>query len=298
MLLAAGAGHEPLRSDDWRAKLTDSGKRAAQRYGSMLAERGWLPDVALASGAAALATAEKALKAAGTTTSSLRIYDSVSPDDVSGLLDDIGDVLVVGGADDLVAIAAHFDALCGGAPFSRLEVRGAHGLVRVQVRADELPEDFPFPAPGAVERRSRPAYYYTQSAAVPFRQTERGLEVLVIGSSGGRHRVVPKGIVEPGLSAAESALKEAREEAGVRGEIVRSLGDFQYDKWGAACSCTVFAMEVSEELAEGNWEEAHRGREWMSAAEASRALRVQALADIVARLPEALAEATSAANVP
>jgi phosphohistidine phosphatase len=63
--------------------------------------------------------------------------------------------------------------------------------------------------------RNKPDYFYRQSGVIPVRKTDEGVEVLLVRSRSGRRWVIPKGIVEPCLSPAASAPKEAEEEAGV-----------------------------------------------------------------------------------
>ncbi len=47
---------------------------------------------------------------------------------------------------------------------------------------------------------------------------------------GGRDRIwaLPKGRIDPGESAAETAVREVREETGVEGRLVEKLGDVRY----------------------------------------------------------------------
>ena len=49
-------------------------------------------------------------------------------------------------------------------------------------------------------------------------------EMLLVRSRDGRHWVLPKGHIDPGESAEQAAVREIREEAGVEGEIITSLG--------------------------------------------------------------------------
>ena len=86
-----------------------------------------------------------------------------------------------------------------------------------------------------------PAWIYRQSAVLPYRRRDGNLEVLLITSRGGRRWVLPKGIVEPGMTAPVSAAKEAREEAGIEGAVSeRVLGSYRQDKWGGTCRIEVF----------------------------------------------------------
>jgi 8-oxo-dGTP pyrophosphatase MutT (NUDIX family) len=52
--------------------------------------------------------------------------------------------------------------------------------------------------------------------------------VAAIRVKGGRVLALPKGNIDPGESAAEAAVREVREEAGVVGDIVEKLGDVKY----------------------------------------------------------------------
>ena len=111
---------------------------------------------------------------------------------------------------------------------------------------------------------------YRQSAVIPYRRGPSGLEVLLVTSRNGTRWVLPKGVVEPDLSPAASAAKEALEEAGVRGAIDdEPLGTYQYRKWGGTCTVQVFAMEVEQE--EADWPEANtRRRAWLTVDDARR----------------------------
>ncbi len=133
-----------------------------------------------------------------------------------------------------------------------------------------------------------PAWIFRQSAVVPYRIGSDGLEVLLVTSRKGSHWILPKGIVDPGLTATESAAKEAKEEAGVEGSVgSKSLGRYRYKKWGGTCKVEVFPMEVSDEA--DDWPESQtRKREWMTLAEATKRLSKKGLRKIVRRLPEAV----------
>ncbi|MEN8175850.1 MAG: NUDIX hydrolase, partial [Pseudomonadota bacterium] len=115
------------------------------------------------------------------------------------------------------------------------------------------------------------------------------LEILIIASSKNKHSVVPKGIQDPGHTPQASAAKEAWEEGGVEGVVAEEpLGSYRYDKWGAECTVTVYPMEVSRMVPEAEWEERHRGREWVSSGEAAARLKQRALAPMVQALAEQL----------
>jgi len=101
-----------------------------------------------------------------------------------------------------------------------------------------------------------------QASAVPYRQNDAGFELCLITSASSRQWVFPKGIIDPGETAEETALKESWEEAGLRGRIVgQPLGVYQYHKWNRDLNVLVLLMHV--ETVADEWEEAHfRERRW------------------------------------
>jgi phosphohistidine phosphatase len=124
---------------------------------------------------------------------------------------------------------------------------------------------------------------------IPYRIADKGMEVLIVRSSQNKHWVVPKGIADPGLSLQESAGKEAWEEAGVKGRVhEQAIGSYSYPKWGAVCTVSVYPMEVSRELPQEEWEEHHRGREWVAAGKAAELLRQAELGPLVSALEKRL----------
>lgn len=135
-----------------------------------------------------------------------------------------------------------------------------------------------------------PDWIYRQSAVLPYRRRDGGVEVLLITSRGGRRWVLPKGIVEPGMTAPASAAKEAREEAGIEGAVSkRSLGRYRQDKWGGTCRIEVFPMRVTTVLED--WPEAGiRRREWLPLKAAIERVGDKKLRGIFKRLPGRLAK--------
>ncbi len=134
---------------------------------------------------------------------------------------------------------------------------------------------------------TRPTYYYTQSAVIPFRRHGGGLEILMITSRKKKRWVLPKGIVEPELSAWDSAAKEALEEAGIEGAVSReSCGTYRYPKWGGTCTVAVFTMRV--ETVHETWLESFRERRWVSLDEAVARVREEGLKQILRALPGGL----------
>ncbi len=129
---------------------------------------------------------------------------------------------------------------------------------------------------------SRPDYFYTQSAVMPYRLDGGKPEILIVSSRKRKRWVIPKGVKEPELSPRESAAKEAWEEAGVRGEVgEQSLGHYRYRKWGGVCEVEVFPMRVDEVAEDKSWEESHRDRRWVKPDEALRLLEEPKLREML-----------------
>lgn len=106
-----------------------------------------------------------------------------------------------------------------------------------------------------------------QSGILPFRFESGGLQVLLVSSLGTKRWIVPKGRLEPGLTARESAEYEAFEEAGVAGQLgSNSIGSFLYkkrdEKGGDWCRVRVYPMEV-EQVFDEYPHAGLREREWM-----------------------------------
>ncbi len=87
-----------------------------------------------------------------------------------------------------------------------------------------------------------------QSGVVPYRITNGKIEILLVTSSSGKHWVIPKGWITPWLTSADSAAKEAWEEAGVKGNVIEpAIGFYKTRKWGYLCQVEVFPMLVEVE---------------------------------------------------
>ncbi len=120
----------------------------------------------------------------------------------------------------------------------------------------------PLRAHGAVYR-TRMSVQPQQAAAIPFRRHGEETEFCLITTASGKWSI-PKGIIDPGDTAIETALKESHEEAGLHGEVIGApVGHYQYDKWGTTLTVEVYLMEVKRE--DDEWEEkAVRQRRWVT----------------------------------
>ncbi|MCO6454953.1 MAG: NUDIX hydrolase [Pirellulaceae bacterium] len=129
-----------------------------------------------------------------------------------------------------------------------------------------------------------------QACAIPFRRADALVEFCLITTSGKGTWSFPKGIIDPGETAAETALKESFEEAGLRGTIVGPpLGSFAYHKWETTLEVTVWLMHVTEAAAQ--WPESSvRQRRWAELSEARGLLERDALRELLDRAAERIGE--------
>ena len=302
MLLRHGQAEESKGRSDRDRALTTKGKRQAQRIGAWLLDQGLMPDLVISSPAKrAFDTAEKALKAAGHSIEMIRTDDRLYPGSKETALAVLADhrncqrrILLVGHnpwAEELVrhVVDQPDETVMKTGAMVRLSVpdwpgalyRGGARLA-AHIVPKALPKVFPFDGPDGPEYRDRPAYYYSQSAALPYRWSEGELEILLLGSGEKKKRGLPKGIHDLGLTAQESAAREAEEEAGVLGEIHQdSVGSYEIEKWGAICTVRVYPLAVAEVLADKDWEENHRKRQWVRADKAVGMVKGAALRKIV-----------------
>jgi 8-oxo-dGTP pyrophosphatase MutT (NUDIX family) len=119
-----------------------------------------------------------------------------------------------------------------------------------------------------------------------------GDEVVVIvptrrGPHGARVLGLPKGHPEPGESAEQAALREVREEAGVSGELLESVGtvEYTYERRGRRIAKKVefFLIEYGEGDPADHDHEVEQAR-WMPLAEAVTALTYPGEREIVSRV--------------
>lgn len=307
-----------IDSSDFERSLKNRGKRAAQRMGAWMREQDLIPEYILSSPAVrARNTAEKLTKAMGLAAHQIH-YDSrlyaCNLDTLKAVLSSIpadkNKVLLIGHNPDLEEFLEYIHQenltrpddgkLLPTATLAVLEMPDNWHSLPAQcakvlsiTRPTSLPKAFPFNGLLGLEQRKRPSYYYSQSAAIPYRIKNGELQILVISSSGNNHWGVPKGIIEPGYSASASAAIEAWEEAGIKGVISEQMLDcYQYKKWGGTCTVQVYPMTVNEMVIDTEWEESHRKREWLAVKKASSLIKQKPLVDILAKL------ATHLANMP
>jgi 8-oxo-dGTP pyrophosphatase MutT (NUDIX family) len=122
--------------------------------------------------------------------------------------------------------------------------------------------------PGQIEQVRR------QYAALPYRRSRDGLEIMLITSRETRRWIIPKGWPMKRRRARGTAAREALEEAGIRGRMAKDmLGSYTYVKRGLGrrswpCLVDVFPLEVRVE--QDTWrEDRQRSRQWFPYIEAA-----------------------------
>ena len=130
--------------------------------------------------------------------------------------------------------------------------------------------------------------YHRQSAVIPYRKGNNGLEILLITSRTRQRWIIPKGEIESNMTAHDSAAKEALEEAGVTGKVSGArMGRFYCQKWGAVCCVDVFPLKVQKQRK--TWLESRfRRRRWLSLKDAIKTVDHPIMKRGLARLPKAI----------
>ncbi|XP_065174368.1 diphosphoinositol polyphosphate phosphohydrolase 1-like [Sycon ciliatum] len=108
-----------------------------------------------------------------------------------------------------------------------------------------------------------------RAGCIIFRNNEEK-EILLVSSSSRQHMfIVPAGGVDPGETLSECAVREALEEAGVRGTLARFLGVYEHKL--TRHRTAVFVMYLTELMELDQWkvfQQTTRNRAWFSLQEA------------------------------
>ena len=112
-----------------------------------------------------------------------------------------------------------------------------------------------------------------QAAVIPYRIRKARIEIALVTTSKGRGWIVPKGGVDAGEAPRDAAIREAEEEAGLRGIVTRKpLGSYRHENRDGTCEVDVYLMRVTSVLED--WlEDRLRKRRWMPVRDAAARLR-------------------------
>ena len=127
-----------------------------------------------------------------------------------------------------------------------------------------------------------------QVAALPWRLTNEGVEVMLVTSRGTGRWVLPKGWPEGGEHWHEAAAREAAEEAGLSGGTSSiEIGRFHYGKVlrsGMEWRCEVHVFPLEVDTVADRWPEMKkRKRRWFRAADAARLVNEPELSELITR---------------
>ena len=128
-----------------------------------------------------------------------------------------------------------------------------------------------------------------QVAALPVRLNAKGqLEVLLVTTRQSRRWVIPKGWRSTRLSDADAAAREAQEEAGVTGKLLKKpVGSYSYfkqeDDGFRPIKVTVYVLKVQNQ--QKRWKEIdERKRRWLSITRAAELVQEPGLPAVIKRL--------------
>ena len=133
----------------------------------------------------------------------------------------------------------------------------------------------------------------TQYGALCWRLHRGKVEVLLVTSRDTGRWIIPKGWPISGLTPADTAAREAWEEAGVQGELQGGdLGAYGYatvldPKRSVPCSVQVFGLRVAR-LKDKFPERKERRRKWFGVEKAARKVAEPELRALLLGLPERL----------
>lgn len=124
---------------------------------------------------------------------------------------------------------------------------------------------------------SKPKWIYNQSGVIPV--YDGG--IVLITTTRSKRWIIPKGVIEKGMTPHDSAAKEALEEAGAIGQVHhREIGRFRYRKWHGRCTVSVYPLYVERLLDE--WDEMHlRKRKVVTVREALKLVEHEELRGII-----------------
>ena len=114
-----------------------------------------------------------------------------------------------------------------------------------------------------------------QAAVIPYRIRKERVEVALVTTSRGKGWIVPKGSVDDGERPRDAAIREAEEEAGLRGKVARKpVGRYLHVNDEKRCRVDVYLMRVTK--VRDHWlEDDIRRRRWMRLPDAAACLRVE-----------------------
>lgn len=131
-----------------------------------------------------------------------------------------------------------------------------------------------------------------QAGALPYKRDSHGVQFLLVTSQRGRW-IIPKGLIDPEESPQETAIREAREEAGVVGSLLPDpVGSYADHKWQHPCWVEIYLLEYAGDCEwwEDKW---LRHRRWCGYQEALTLIKKEELRAILTRALERIVQQVS-----
>jgi phosphohistidine phosphatase len=119
------------------------------------------------------------------------------------------------------------------------------------------------------------AHEHRQAAVIPYRIRNARIEVALVTTSNGKRWIVPKGSIDAGERPRDAAIREAEEEAGLRGVVARTpLGRYRRVNGDGSYRVVVYLMRVTR-VRERWLEHKRRRRRWMKVRKAAARVRAE-----------------------
>jgi phosphohistidine phosphatase len=114
-----------------------------------------------------------------------------------------------------------------------------------------------------------------QAAVIPYRIRKERIEVALVTTSNGKRWIVPKGSIDDGERPRDAAIREAEEEAGLRGIVARTpVGRYRHVNGDGRYRVDVYLMRVTK--VRERWQEhKRRQRRWMNVRKAAASVRTE-----------------------
>ncbi len=118
-----------------------------------------------------------------------------------------------------------------------------------------------------------------QAGGIVFRRLDAGTAILLVRAKRDPSAwIFPKGHIDPGESAAETAVRETSEEAGVAGEAVAPIGaPLEFEYLGTRYRVQYFLVRYAGDTAQSEGRE----KQWFPIDEALRHLRFDGMRELL-----------------
>jgi diphosphoinositol-polyphosphate diphosphatase len=124
-------------------------------------------------------------------------------------------------------------------------------------------------------------HYKKQAGCVPVRGGKDDFSVLLVTNKSGKNWVLPKGTVKKTEQDHEAAVRETKEEAGIKGDVVGPLGLYFDHKKDYAIQ--FYTLQVTKEKKKWS-EKTKRRRKWFLIDEAIATVKKEYIVEVLQKL--------------